>query len=92
MVTLENAAAAVVVTPRITTPTTSRAGTSSFNIIGGVPWTYWNVYESSNLVNWTLVGRVTLDGSGNGSFTNRSISGDSCPFYKLGALGLTLDS
>ena len=74
---------AVVVTPRITTPT-SQAGTSSFNIVAGVPGTYWNVYESSNLVNWTLVGGVTLDASGNGSFTHGSVSGGPCRFYKLG--------
>jgi uncharacterized repeat protein (TIGR03803 family) len=74
---------AAVVTPRITMPT-SQAGTFSFNIIAGVPGTYWNVYESSNLVNWTLVGGVTLDGFGDGSFTNGSISGGSCRFYKLG--------
>jgi hypothetical protein len=57
--------------------------TFTFNINNGMSNTYWNEYESSDLVNWTLVGGVTLGSSGSGSFTDSNVSGVAHRFYKL---------
>jgi hypothetical protein len=54
----------------------------SFNI-NGVPNTYWNVFSSSDLTNWTLVGGVTLNGSGSYLYIGGDISTVSQRFYKL---------
>ena len=56
--------------------------TFTFNISGPAS-SYWNISESSDLVNWTLVQGVTLDGSGNGLFSDGTISGVAHRFYKL---------
>src|SRR5262249_36222576 len=44
---------------------------------------YWNVSESSDLVNWTIIGGVTLNSSGTGTFSDNQISGVPSRFYKL---------
>lgn len=45
------------------------------------PNSFWAVYDSSDLKNWVLVGAVTLDDSGSGSFSNTT--GVPYRFYKV---------
>ena len=54
----------------------------AFNITGTTS-SQWSVDSSTNLVNWSQVGQVTLNAVGNGSFTDTNISGVSYNFYKL---------
>ena len=46
-----------------------------------MPNSFWAVYDSTDLKNWVLVGALTLDDSGNGSFT--SSTGVPYRFYKI---------
>jgi len=49
--------------------------------VTGTPGTSWSVYSSSDLVNWTSMGEVTLDTNGTATFTDSAISGVPCRFY-----------
>lgn len=53
-----------------------------FNIAAtNTPNSFWAVYDSTDLKNWVLVGAVTLDDNGYGSFTNTT--GVPYRFYKV---------
>jgi len=67
--------------PMVWSPSIS-SDTFSFQIAGSSN-TDWNVYESSNLTSWTLLSGVTLDSSGNSSFSDSTITGIPYRFYKL---------
>jgi hypothetical protein len=54
----------------------------SFNINGDTN-TSWTVYSSTDLKNWTPVGSVTLDGTGNSSYNDANVNGVGYRFYKL---------
>jgi hypothetical protein len=54
----------------------------SFNV-ASLAGSYWEVYDSTDLTNWTLIAGVTLDTAGAGSFTNNSIAGVPYRFYLL---------
>jgi hypothetical protein len=50
--------------------------------VSGQSNSFWNVYSSTDLTNWTLIGDVTLD-SIDTSFTDSTITGVPYRFYKL---------
>jgi hypothetical protein len=57
-------------------------GCFSFHI-SGTPKTDWNEYESSDLMNWKLVGEVALGSSGTGWFADTNVTSEAHRFYKL---------
>jgi hypothetical protein len=71
-----------IVNPPTLTNGVVSAGSFSFNITG-LGGSYWNVYWSSDLTNWTLAGGVTLNASGIGTFTDNGVSGVPQQFYHV---------
>jgi hypothetical protein len=58
---------------------TNGGSTFTFNVIGPAG-SFWNVYSSSDLTNWTLIGGTSPD---IGTFSDNTISGVPYRFYKL---------
>jgi Bacterial Ig domain len=58
---------------------------SSFSFAAkGVPGSYWDIYSSDDLLNWTLAGGLTL-GSDWTTYSDSSIGSRASRFYRLGS-------
>jgi hypothetical protein len=54
----------------------------TFNVSNSA-YSAWTAYASEDLTNWAVLGSVTLNGSGTGSFNDNAINGLPHRFYKL---------
>jgi outer membrane protein assembly factor BamB len=63
-------------------PTMSSDGSDFSFYLTGTPGTVWGISASTNLVDWTAVGGVGLDATGDGGFTNFGVAGFTNRFYR----------